>query len=273
MSKEYEMKVQDKFPNLRYTEFLVVDNSSERLAIDDISGRDPDKKSAYQEAIELLVLSCKGYLYVQKAEDLARSLNYRLRETLEGLNPENTLLLFPGNGSKLTKQLLPKPILEYFPPIDIDVRRRIRRDMSVAGAEILTPLAKIKAAMPEKLEYCVLIDDVVATGATAQALRNKIDPRGELVWFAGSWMTLSPLNVRNRQDDKLKSGIVGYERNTTAMVYQGEKGPPANNSLSSFAQKTQKSIDMIALYRQKYAEDVDAFNTAIQEMRRLYEQQ
>lgn len=269
MTAEYEQKVIERFPNLDYAEFKAVDNRMERFVIDDLSYKNPACRSRFREAIELFVLACKGYVNAYTAEELTLPVNRRLEGLLERLDPSRTILIFPGNGAKSAKDLLPKPVLESFSSLDIDVCRKVLRDMSIAGVDILTPLGSIRKLLPKKPESCVIIDDVVSSRATTYAIKATIDAEEDFDWYAASWMTLSPLQVRGKKEDKFGSGIVGFRKTITSLVYQGESGTPSNNSLSSFIGTDEKSKAVIAKYKEKYVEDEEVFDQAVDIIRRL----
>ncbi|MDO8429514.1 MAG: phosphoribosyltransferase [Candidatus Daviesbacteria bacterium] len=266
---EYEQKVKEKFPNLKYDEFLTIDNSQQRLAIDDLSYKYPKLRSQFQDAIELFVLACKGFTNVYSVEDLAFNLSKNINCFLRGLNPDETILVFPGEGAKQVQSQIPTSISEIFKNINIEVRRQLAPNMAVMGVNIMTPSSVIKKLLPSKITTCILLDDVITTGATAFAIKDTVDERSKFDWQAASWMMLSPLQVKNRKDDDLRSGLSGYSRTITGLIYQGESGIPANNSLSTFAGSGPKSESVITRYREKYVENQLVFTEAIMQLRRL----
>jgi hypothetical protein len=269
MNTEYGQKVSERFPNLEYGELKAVDNRQERFAIDDLSYKNPSCRTQFREAMELFTLACTGYVNIYTAEGLAISLNRQLEDLIERLDPERTLFIFPGNGARATKELLPGSVLNTFSSVDLNVCRKVLPDMSISGVEVLTSKPVIKQALPKRLENCVLVDDVVGSRTTALAVKSAMDQDSRYEWYAASWMTLSPLQVRGKKEDQFQSGILGFRKAITALVYQGESGNPANNSLSSFIGSDPRSQTVTERYREKFAEDRSAFDEAIDIMRRL----
>lgn len=270
MNKEYKQIVREKFPNLQYSEFRVLDNQQERLAIDDLSYKNPLLRSLYQKLAETLTLSCRGFINVLGAEELSVSFNNQLEELLARLNPKRSVLIFPGNGAKAVKDLLPKTVPDYFTCISLETCRQLAPDMSVDRVEVLTSRSSVQKLLPPKLTTCVIIDDVFASGSTAQTVRKFFDQGSAFEWFAGGWMSLSPLQAKDRKKpDDYQSSLPGFQRLITSIVYQGITGIPANNSLSSFAENDKKSELVIEGYRRRYVEDVDTFNKTILELRIL----
>lgn len=270
MNKDYEQTVREQFPNLQYGEFKILDNREERLGIDDLSYQNSCLRPQFREIIELFVMACKGFVNFYSAEGLAISLNNQLEELLYRLEPEKTVLVFPGQGSQPVKDLLPKEVVNYFQFVNLLTKRRLSKEMRVEGVDIINGRSVLRKTLPSKLTTCILMDDVVLSGSTAQAVRSFIDDRGEYDWYTASWMSLSPLQARDRKkDDCFKSGLPGFRRTLTSVVYQGLSGTPANNSLSSFAEVNEKSEAIIDGYKRKYVEDFTTFDEAIESLRRL----
>lgn len=269
---DFEQRIRSTFPNMQYGEFKEIDNRQERFAIDDLSYRFSDKKLEFQELIELFVLACKGFVYVQEATNLARSMNRLLEEKLSQLDPERSVLIFPGSGSQAVKDLMPKEVFNYFPSLNLEVCRVVSPDMSINRVDVKTGKNVIRQLLPIRIETCVIVDDVLASGSTTQAIRDFIDPRKELNWYTSVWMALSPLQSKQRkQPDEFQSGLPGFNNVFTSLVYQGKNGIPANNSLSSFAQSGVKANAVIDGYKRKYVEDEETFDSAINQLRGLYE--
>lgn len=270
MNREYEQTIRNQFPNLVYSEFRLIDNRSERLGIDDLSFTMPDKQALIQELVELFVLSCKGFTYFYSAQELSIGLNNKLDDVLEKLDPERTVLVFPGKGAQAVKQLVRPEVFKFFASLDISVKRLLAQDMSVSRVNVLTGRNDIKPFLPKKLVSCVIIDDVLLSGATAQTVRSNLDQRKNFDWYAAAWMALSPLQAKARKaPDCNQSSLPGFRKVVTKILYQGENGIPANNSLSSFAEFDEKSGIVIEGYKRKYVEDAQTFDQAIGALRRI----
>lgn len=268
MSTEYEQKIRTAFPNLDYREFKLLDNKQERLGIDDLSTQ--YSKEKVKELAELFTLACKGFIYFYSAEYMSLSLNNQLDNLLERLNPERTLLVFPGNGAQAVKTLIRPEVFKFFGSLDLQVQRILSQDMSVSRVDILTGKTLIHKGLSPKLCSCVVIDDVLLTGTTAQSIRKFLDDRDNLEWYMGTWMSLSPLQSRPKRElDQFGSSLPGYRKVVTNILYQGISGIPANNSLSSFAEFDEKSNLIIDGYKRKYVEDLETFDHVIEALRRL----
>jgi hypothetical protein len=270
MGKEYEQLIRERFPNLDYSEFKLIDNSRERLGIDDVAFRNPENGDQVKELVELFIISCKGFTYFYSAEGLGITLNNRLDSILEKLDPEKSILIFPGNGAQTVKQLIRPEIFKFFSWLDLDVRRILSEKMSVNRVDVTTGRNVVRERLPSKLNSCVVIDDVLMSGSTAQSVRSFLDPRDDLEWYAATWMTLSPLQAKPRQAPNIfKSSLPGYISVTTNVLYQGSSGIPANNSLSSFIGDGEKSKIVVDRYREKYVDDLNTFNGILETLRKL----
>lgn len=271
MSKEYEQTIKDRFPNLEYSEFRIVDNSRERLGIEDVSIAIPEKDEQVRESVESFIMACKGFIYFYSAQDLSARLNDKLDSLLGQLDPKKTLLVFPGNGAKTTKDLMRPEIFKFFGTLDLEVMRVLEDNMSVSRVNVLTGKNEIRKVLPKKIEACVLIDDVLLTGSTAQSSRQFLSPLvDEVQWYGSTWMALSPLQSKTRRDnDAYKSSLPGFSRVVTVVLYQGTNGVPANNSLSSFIESGERSKIITERYKEKYVEDLETFETALDSLRRL----
>src|SRR3989344_168576 len=246
-------KVERDYPRLYMDKLKLVDTQSTRLAIDDVSYC---AKESIQEYIELLALSCKGWLEVYDAESLIQGLSQKIGEFLTVLDKEKSLLIFPGNGAKVLKDLMPEELVGGFPSIEISTQRKVDPQTgAVLGVDIIR-----KPKIDTKIDNILIVDDVIATGTTLRAIKDSISLRNAN-WFACSMMTLSP--IQNRQRSKESAcGIDGYSSITCPIVYQGTTGTPPLNSLSNFIGVSEKSEMVRERYIQKYVKDIDSFKEA-----------
>lgn len=269
MKEIYAKRLETEFPNLRYADLAVVgDPTEQRLLIDDVSIKVTDQKQlSFQQGLDLFRKSCRGELLVFTTSDLAETMNRRLVAILSNSDPANTILIFPGNSAQDVKNLLPEEVRSTFPQLDIPVRRQLGANMAVSGVFVLTPPTLLSDRNDGN--RCIIIDDVIATGATAQAVRDWIDPSGRQEWQATSWMSLSPIQVKDRRrNDRYQSGLPIFTLVETALVYQGLKGTPPNNTLSTFLGTNEKSEAVRTRYIEKYVQDAEGFASAIEQMRR-----
>ena len=255
-------RISKDFSGIYWDKLILVDNTTTRLAIDDISYR---AQSPIQENIELLQLACKGWLEVYDAEELTIALSEKLAALLRAVNTNKTIMVFPGNGAKIVRDLLPTIILDGIVNIDVSTKRTVNaKTGAVEDVEIGEKNVVRKAISDINAQTIIVLDDVIATGATLSALRDSF-PARNLEWFAGSLMMLSPVQKKTRI--KRESGIDGYTSIISPLIYQGVTGAPALNSLYTFIGNSEKSQIVRTKYIQNYVEDEESFCNALDAIR------
>lgn len=265
--RDNEYYLGESFPKLVYSESVLVDNTRERLCIDDVSNKIPGRAREIQELLELLVLSSRGTLNLFDAQSLSATLNRQLESLLTNQNPEETLVIFPGAGSQPVKDLIETGILKPFPCLELQTQRLLGPDKRVQKVDILTGKTIVRRYLTKKITMCALIDDVLVSGLTAQSIRDYIDPKGKLRWIAMTWMSLSPLQSSTRQ--LASSGLPNFEWLFTSILYQGLRGIPVNNSLSTLIGTGEKSRAILEKYRENFVENTEVFDKTIESLRRL----
>lgn len=128
-------RLKKEFPALYMDKFVLVDTAESRLAIDDISYR---SSSTIQDDIESLALSCKGWVEVYDAKGLTLALAQKLRALFRAADMKRTLVIFPGNGARVVKDLLPEDVTDDLTTISIPAQRIIdTRTRKVERVELI----------------------------------------------------------------------------------------------------------------------------------------
>lgn len=254
-------KIEKEYPALYANGVLVVDTQITRLAIDDVSYR---ANSPIQDAIETLALACRGWIEVYDAKMLTDVLSEKLDSLFRAIDKGRTVVIFPGNGAQVVRDLLPINILTDLSSVDVKTERRINtRTGAVEGVEIggKTQVRELIAAT--RATTIIVLDDVIATGTTLTALREAFPVRN-IEWFGGSLLML----VQSRKKATSRSGVEGYNAIITPIAYQGTTGIPALNSLSTLIGDSEKSKTVRSKYLLNYVEDRDTFIETSERIRR-----
>lgn len=252
-------KLQRDFPSLYWDRFVFIDTSTTRLGIDDISYR---TSSSIQEDVELMQIACKGWLEIIDAKDLTRALEEKLKKLFRALNPRKTIVVFPGIGAQVVKDLLSEDLTKGMGIINISTKRIVSRNGSIQGVELYGKTALRQEVTDRKTETIVVVDDVIVTGSTLTAIQSAV-PARNIEWFGASLMALSPLQGRGA---KTASGVEGYKSIITPVVYQGLTGIPPLNSLSTLVGASPKSEIVRGDYIMNYVNDIETFMNAVNQI-------
>lgn len=249
-----------EFPAFSLERFLLVDNQSTRLIIDDVSYQSQVPVDQY---IDLLLASCKGQTDVYRAQDLIRALNENLGRSLEKSQGKTTIMMFPMNGALVIKNLLGDNFEDY-PLVDVQTQRRIDMTTGATLGVDISNQEEIKEILSRlEPENIIIVDDVIVTGSTLRAIKNAFSIDSTSQWYACSLMALSPL--QNRQRSKTSpSSIEGYDSINAVVVYQGLSGTPAVNSLSTLIGDSDKSNAVRSRYMVKYVDDQGGFLNTVE---------
>lgn len=253
-------KIRKEYPFLYMDYFLLVDTQTTRLVIDDISYR---AQAPVKDEIETLTLSCKGWVEVYDARALTFALAQKISRLLNTVDPRRTLIIFPGNGARVVKDLLPQDLLGDIKSLELPAQRKITSNGIVDGVTLYDITRARKVAGDIRLETLIVLDDVIVTGATLTATREAF-PGRSVEAFAGSLFTLSPLQ---RKRTNKSTSIEDYRFIITSIVYQGATGIPPLNSLSTLIGDSEKSNTVRTKYLQDYVEDKKTFLEAVKQLR------
>lgn len=255
--KKYQIDLSREFPSLYFDKVMIVDS----IMIDDVSYR---AKTSIQDDIETLALSCKGYVEIFDAQILALSLYEKMSRLFRLLNINKTLVIFPGNGAKTVKDLLPVAFVQQLAIAEIPAQRIVNEWGSVEKIELGGKNIVRERIREIKAETVVALDDVIVTDSTLTAIRDAF-PTRNIEWFALSLIMLSPLQNRNKLG-KSSSGVAGYTSIISPIVYQGANGIPPLNSLSTLIGNSEKSSVVRRKYMDKYVTEPESFLAAVREL-------
>lgn len=262
LQEEAEKRLGKDFPSLSYDKLLVVDTSTERLAIDDVSYKAIEP---VEEAIGMMQLACNGELDIYDAPSLTFALAKKIERFITVVNPRKTIAIFPGEGSKVVQELLPEGLLDGVTSVNIPTQRTVDTKGLVQGVN-LTDANKIRQACAAiKPETVLVIDDVITTGLTIQKVQEAT-PGRKMEWYAAALMALSPTQRKNKANNA-PSGVVGYNGIIVPIVYQGITGMPALNSLSTLVGNSAKSLAVREKYM-SFVNDRDIFLQSAQQVGR-----
>lgn len=250
-------QVTKEYPTLYGDRFLLVDTQTTRLVIDDISYR---AQTPIKDEIETLTLSCKSWIDIYDARVLIITLEEKMRRLLEIINPRRSLIVFPGNGAKVVKDLLPRDLLENVNTLEIPTQRKVTANGAVAGVTLSDMTITRKMAVDIKMQNLIVLDDAIVTGATLTTIREAFSARA-VEAFAGSFFTISPLQRKNNP-----TYIEGFKSIFTSIIYQGTTGIPPLNSLSTLIGNSDRSVAVRAKYIRDYVEDTETFLEAIKQL-------
>ncbi|MCL5746700.1 MAG: phosphoribosyltransferase domain-containing protein [Patescibacteria group bacterium] len=262
LERDMQTRLRRDYPALYWDRFVLVDTSNTRLAIDDISYR---AQISLQEDIETSQVACRGWLEVYDAQDLTFALDRKLETLLRTVNKKKTVLIFPGAGAQVVKELLPQELTDGLNTVEIPTQRVVNpKTGSIEEVELGEKNRVRRALSDTKAETVIVLDDVIVTGATLKTIQQTF-PMKHLEWFACALMTLSPLRRRNKS--KNQCGVEGYKAVTSPVIYQGITGIPPLNSLSMLIGNSNKSRSVRDKYLENYVDDKETFLEAIQMMR------
>lgn len=257
MESDAKTKLARDFPEFYMGKFEFVDRNT-RLLIDDVSYR---TSSSLQESLELLCLACIGKMMVFSADSLTRALEQKIASLLRVVNSKKTVVLFPGNGASVVKDLLPEKLFEGMTTIALPTQRKVDPKTKEVQGVSISDVTKTKQALHGmRIENFIVIDDVIATGATLTALKEAFPVRNTQ-WYGAAFLALSPLQNRTRA--KMPSGIDGYSSIITPIVYQGTNGIPPLNSLSTLIGQSEKSAMVRRRYMEDYVQDQEIFTEMV----------
>ncbi len=261
MRADAKQRIARDYPCLYMDEFLLVDNRSCRLAIDDLSCQ---AKFSIDEYLEFLFVACKGEVKAFEATQLTTALAKKVERLATVVPAQRTAVIFPGEGAQVVRKLLPESLLEDMTIISIPTQRKVEvRKKTVAGVIVGNVTQVRKQLSDMKINTIIVLDDAIATGQTLTALREAF-PGRNIDWYAGALLTRSPLQNRERAGSS--NGIEGFKSILTPIVYQGTNGIPALNSLSTLIGTSDKSEAVRRRYMDDYVTDRNIFLEMVQQL-------
>ncbi|MCL5091317.1 MAG: hypothetical protein M1342_00630 [Patescibacteria group bacterium] len=264
LKQEMDGKLERDFPKLYKDESVLIETPSTRIAVDDLSWK---ARQSIAEALEFLFVACSGEIVSYDVRRQGQKLVEKLVRLMTVLDRKKTLAIFPGDGAQAVKEQLPEKLLSGLMAVDLPVRREVdARTKTVKGVTV-ADVTKIRKLIADgKFNTFLVLDDVIATGATASAIRAAF-PVKNGQWYAGSLLMLSPLQNRSRAAGP--SGLAGYGSIIAPTVYQGTAGIPAVNSVSTLIGTSEKSVAVRNRYINDFVIDQPIFTEMVQQLRQM----
>ncbi|CAN5188809.1 hypothetical protein BH09PAT1_BH09PAT1_7630 [soil metagenome] len=244
-----------RYDKLKFSRACLVDGG---IIIQNIPSQQPDR---FLDAAQQLNLASSITMQVVDTRNVTRDI-FSLLEESSRISPE-TLLVFPGNGSQDILRLMGEADIELplVDTVNLKTERTMIRNGDFSLSVDYTPLPD------KKYKNAVIIDDVVASGQTAQEIAYDLRSYypGISVDVA-TWLMLPPSNSLNKT---IPSGIANVDRTFAGIVVKGNYvSRPPINSLSMFLDDSEMSLKE-AIYRNKYIKDQLQFNQTIEKLRGL----
>lgn len=256
-------RLKREYPSLQYQQFILLDDDY-RIFIDDISLPNDDSILIHQK-IEQLASACSGGTYIYSINDLTNQLKKQLNTMLENMQKNSVLLIFPGEGSQSVKKLLFNDMALY-KTIDIPARRKIDTSSGkVEGVDILIQDNFHDYLSENDIKTILLIDDVIATGTTAVNIRERCDKN--IVFIAAPLLMFSPIqNKQYEYNRQPPSGIKGFTKIATPLVYQGLGKIPPVNSISTLMGQSDRSKIIRDRFCNRNVSQLNLFNNSMSEL-------
>lgn len=227
-SLEHHLALQRQFPQLHYAN-TVVQQPNSRILIDDVSYRALDREPEVEWldayfATFALEGSSKGRIKIFSFPDLMEQMNIILQSISDRYSANDTLLVFPGNGSQQIKQWLAQDLFRRFPQ---------HADLPLSGQKV--PGVKSRIFTVEQIQVAqellrsefglegprtgIIFDDFTNTGSTNGAI---IEASGweNTQWVSVNAIMTSPLFFP--QPAESPSGIPGVETTVAPLIVNGE---------------------------------------------------
>lgn len=257
-----QKRLSEKYPSLYFDRLELVDNRSARIVVDDVSYR---ATGNIAETIEFLLVACKGNTLLFDTWRLTKELSGKLQRLLAITPAQRTAVLFPGEGARVVRELFPQSLLDNVAVISVPTRRNVdARTKMLSGVTVGNVTQTRKQLAEIRVNTIIVVDDVIASGATLMALREAF-PGKNVDWYAGAQLARSP-SQNNKGRVTSQSGIEGFRSVIAPVVYQGINGIPAVNSLSTLIGTSEKSEAIRERYMENYVTDPYIFLEMVQQL-------
>lgn len=228
--------VSETLPAFEYDELIHLEPGME-LLIDDVSWKNDNLplSSALNSITEL----SEGRVLIRSLPQMMNRLNERLESFWQQASSVNTVLLFPGTGSRKLWPFLPESIRKKYLSIAIQAQRTTDPvSLSKGEVQLDQVCAALGSAFNEEPTNAVILDDALNRGTTASAIASGMG------WKNTQFTLLtpianSPLNYPNRSSTL--SSVPGISYSITSVIVDG----PNNGQyryISSLAKQTAKAV-------------------------------
>lgn len=176
-----------------------------------------------------------------------------------GVLNADPFIIYPGNGATSVRKFLAL----------IDDKRFLINSVYLPTQRTMMRKGEFQldvdySSLPQGIdtETVLIIDDVVASGQTAQTIAFEIKTRfPEARCVLAAWLFLIPTKPENK---KSASGIAGIDQTIASIVLKGNiVSRPPINSLSCFKRSGNKYDEMKTKFIKKYISDPKAFKEFI----------
>lgn len=178
-----------------------------------------------------------------------------------GILDDNPLIIYPGNGSQSVRRHLISVDKQFASnSLNLSTQRTMIRNGEFDLTVDYSPL-------PQNIDTktVLIVDDVVASGQTAQAISSEIKARFPNVkCVLATWLFLLPTKPTNKAS---ASGIDGIEQTLASIVLKGNlTSRPPINSLSCFVRNEKEYEQVKNEFICKYMNDVEQFQTILKQV-------
>jgi len=179
------------------------------------------------------------------------------------------LIVFPGEGARIVSEYMRRQEPGIYDLFDMEnaVYLNCKRTMRRKG---VFDIAVDPSALPENFRggNVLIIDDVIASGQTIQAVAGKVREKyGKINIAAATWFFVEPSIKQNKESP---SGIEGIDLTIASFALRGNymRRPPIN-SLSCFIREGENPnySEVKAGFIEKYIEDKNKFQRILVEMK------
>lgn len=175
-----------------------------------------------------------------------------------GVLDTKPLIIYPGNGAQSVKNFIASIDKRFIiNTVNLPTQRTMIRNGEFDLSVDYSPL-------PQSIntDTVLIIDDVVASGQTAQTIASEIKSRfTDTRCILATWMFTMPTKPENK---KSPSGVMGIDQTLASMVLKGNlTSRPPINSLSCFIRSENKYEEMKANFLKKYITNQQKFRQFI----------
>lgn len=244
----------NSYVNLKLERCDWIESHSSHCVIDDLTCRIRDLRVA--KAVQVFQASCTGAVKVYSATALTARLEIMMKGLADSCDPDHTLLIFPGEGAQAVKASLSRQFRKRFRSISV-IARRVRDPKTGRVRSIDLPWSEQclrKLVTRENIRILIVLDDVIDTGATLEALKKKVS-RKNIAWYAGAPLIVSRLHCA--EEATYKTRLERYEQVFATVMLEARNSLVSLNSLSSFLEGGEKTNRLVAKFLNQY---VGSFN-------------
>lgn len=241
-------KFKTKWPAITFSRSCLVDGA---ILIQDIA---PD--AALTQAAKKLNEISNITLQVVDGLSLTKDMVTLIKKS--GVLSYNPLIIYPGNGSQSVRRYLISADKQFaLNSVSLPTQRTMIRNGEFDLTVNYFPLAQ-----NINTGTVLIIDDVVASGQTAQSIAAELKKRFPSIrCVLATWLFVMPTRPENKNSD---SGIRDIDQTLSSIVLKGNlTSRPPINSLSCFIRSEDQYEEMKVNFLKKYITDQQTFRKFI----------